>query len=154
MKTGQLIKTLMLIATVACSITVFAQQKNQQKQIPNGKWVLNIEYVEKSNGECSHGSAQGHVCQEPSKANLTGIELYTELIVNGDSMLLISSKGSLKTKYDYSDEMDGLFFDSSIIPFSPGGKLIDGKLYIQQKIVNSQDKANPKYLSLAYELKK
>jgi len=131
------------------SFSVFAQLTNEQKQIPEGKWVLEQENVRASKG-CNH--AKGTHAHDVDMNNVN-IELFTQLEVKQNSITLKSSKSTLRGKYTYSDR-EGIRFDSPTIPFSSGGNVIAGKLYLQQRINDPLDESDPTYVSFVYEQKK
>lgn len=144
-------KVLMLAAvTVICSVQGFAQQTNERKQIPEGKWVLERESVRAFTANCNH---EEHANSQIINMDDVNAELYSELQVKQDSVLFISAKGSIKGKYTF-DDIRGIRFDSSAIPFNAGGNVIANKLYIQQRVANPLHESNPIYVSLVYEHKK
>ena len=130
------------------SFSVFAQLKNEQKQIPEGKWVLKQENVGASKG-CDH---ERGIHSHDVNVNDIDVEIFTELEVKQNSITLKSSKSTLRGKYTYSDK-EGIRFDSSI-PFSNGGNVIAGVLYLQQRVNDPLDEAHPVYVSFIYEQKK
>ncbi len=151
-----LLKTLMLTAViVTCNISVFAQLKNKSKQIPEGIWVLDEEFIQASRAGCSHGSSGEHIhTQRPTNIDIDSldIKLYTELQVKQDSMVLISPNGSVRVKYTF-DDTNGIRFDSPTAPFSPGGNVFADRLYVQQQVADPLDEADLVYVSLIYVYK-
>ena len=132
------------------SFSVFAQLKNEQKQIPEGKWVLENVYASKG---CNHDNPEGDVHAHEININDVDIELYTELEVKQNSVTLKSSKNTLQGTYVYTSR-EGIRFDTSAIPFGPGGNVFAGKLYMQQRVNNPLNESDPTYVSFIYEHKK
>ena len=130
------------------SFSVFAQLKNEQKQIPEGKWVLKQESVGASKG-CDHDKSI-HIHE--ININDIDVEIFTELEVKQNSITLKSSKNILQGKYTYSNR-EGIRFDSPI-PFNPGGNVIAGVLYLQQRVNDPLDESHPIHVSFIYEQKK
>ena len=136
-----------ILFMLLCSFSVFSQQKNEQKRIPEGKWVL--ENVTATKG-CDHNDHEEDA--HDIDINDVDIELYTELEVSQNSITLISSKNKLQGTYVYTS-MEGIRFNSPAIPFNPGGNVIAGKLYLQQRVDDPLDKSDPTYVSFIYEQK-
>ena len=134
------------------SFSVFAQLKNEQKQIPEGKWVLKPENIYVSKG-CNHDNPEGDVHTHEININDVDIELYTELEVKQNSITLKSSKNILQGTYVYT-RREGIRFDTSAIPFSPGGNVFADKLYLQQRVNDPLNESHPTYVSFIYEQKK
>lgn len=126
---------------------VFSQLKNEQKHIPEGKWVLENVYAAKG---CNHDNHKGDAHAHDININDVDIELYTELEVKQNSITLKSLKNTLQGTYVYTTK-EGIRFDSPAIPFSQGGNVIAGKLYLQQRVNDPLDESHPTYVSFIYE---
>jgi len=126
------------------------------KTIPEGKWVLKMESVHAIIG-CRHDSLEDleedhvHVDHEVN-LNDIDIEIYANMEVRQDSIILKSSKNTLKTKYVYTKK-SGIRFDSADIPFNPGGNVFGNLLYVQQRIVNPANENEEIFISFVYEYK-
>ena len=153
-----------------CSISVtgFAQKRVVQKKIPEGKWVLEreiihafiIDGVKETKGnvnEMADRHDHDHHSHDGDKIlniNNIDIELYTELEVKKDSIILKSSKNTMVTKYVY-DNRRGIQYDAHDFPFLPGGNVFGNNLYVQQRIDNhSLDTDNSIFISFSYAYKK
>lgn len=153
MKT-MLLKTLMLVAVAAAySISAYAQPKNETKQIPEGKWVLVPERIQAFKPSCHDGSSEGHICSHEAVSisiDDIDVELYTELRVRQDSILLIAPQGNIGAKYVYT-RRDGISYNSPAIPFMPRGTEHLNMLYVQQRVVDPLNESTPIYISLVYK---
>ena len=151
---------LALAAGLCClSVTGFAQMRVVQKIIPEGKWVLEKEFLNAVIPGCMHGANDtvddNHVHQPNINVNINELDvvIYEELNVKQDSIILSSSKNIVRTKYSYTNR-EGIRYDSSSVPFLSGGNVYVNKLYVQQRIdIHSLDSESPVYVSYIYELK-
>jgi len=141
------------------SVTGFAQMREFQKIIPEGKWVLEKESIHAFIPGCMHGIAdaveEDHVHQQDIDVNISELDIviYEELNVKQDSIILTSSKNMVRTKYSYTNR-EGIRYDSSSVPFLSGGNVYVNKLYVQQRIdIHSLDSDSPVFVSYIYELK-
>ena len=148
-------------AVCICGISVsgFAQMREFQKKIPEGKWTLEKESVRAFIPGCMHSASDAvganHIHQPDINVNINDIDIviYTELDVKQDSIMLISAKNTLRTKYTYSNRQ-GIRYEASSVPFLPGGNVYGAKLYVQQRIdKHSLRSASPVFVSYIYELK-
>ena len=152
---------LALAAGLCCLyVTGFAQMRVVQKIIPEGKWVLEKESLNAVIPGCMHGAYDtvddNHVHQQNINVNINELDvvIYEELNVKQDSIILTSSKNMVRTKYSYTNR-EGIRYDSSSIPFLPGGNVFGDKLYVQQRIdIHQLDSNSPVFVSYIYELKK
>jgi len=148
-------------AVCICGISVagFAQMREVQKKIPEGKWALEKESIHAFIPGCMHGVSDtieaNHVHQPDIEVNINdlNIVIYTELDVKQDSIMLISAKNTLRTKYTYSNRQ-GIRYEAPSVPFLPGGNVFGAKLYVQQRIdKHSLRSASPVFVSYIYEYK-
>jgi len=143
----------------AISFVSFAQIREVQKKIPEGKWALVKESIHACIPGCVHGVDDAieanHVHQLDQDVNINELDvvIYTELDVKQDSIVLLSSQNTVRTKYAYSNRQ-GIRFDALSVPFLPGGNVYGNRLYVQQRINNhSLRSASPVFVSYIYELK-
>ena len=144
------IKELILICTLAgIGVTGLAQVKDEQKVIPEGKWLLQQESVRAEKG-CNH--AEG-IHTEEVNIETVDVMIYTEIKVKQDTLFFISANDTLQTAYVYTKKT-GICFVSPNFPLSNGGNVYGNNLYVQQRIDNhSFDSTQPMFISFIYEYK-
>ena len=154
------VKNLKMIAIMVCivPVSVFGQIPTVNKIIPEGKWELIQESVNAIIG-CRHEcymetdpkDEHVHINQEVNVKNLD-FDMYTELEVKQDIIILKSSEKMLNTKYIYTNK-EGITYDSKDIPFNSGGNVYGNKLYVQQRMSNPTNEKETIYISFIYEHK-
>ena len=141
------------VITLTCilagmSLTGFSQIKDEPRSIQEGKWVLEQESVQ-ANKACNHQEGTHSHKVDIKDVNIV---IYTEIKVKQDTLFFISGKDTLKTTYVYTKKT-GINFGAPNFPFSNGGNVIAGKLYLQRKVADKSDENHPIYVSFIYEYK-
>ena len=106
-------------AQVLSPVEIYAR-KHCDPKLLEGQWML--ESVSSIKGE------------ETINLNDSGFEFFEEMEFNKESVRIKSNKQSLTGKFNTSGNSGMIEFDFPSVPFSSGWAVIDGKLYIQQRI--------------------
>ncbi|MBF0647617.1 hypothetical protein IR083_02140 [Dysgonomonas sp. GY75] len=128
------LKASLLLLFFCLSLFSFAQTKDGDKNLLQGKWVLeNLSVVEiKDSGY--------------TKINKSGdVDIFSEMEIKQDTIIIVHNGKILKGEYKFYDT--NLSFETLPLPFNTGWYLFENKLHLQQDVIDPDGKSPKKIVS-------
>lgn len=110
----------LLLIFLSASLFTFAQTKNNDKELLQGKWVLESVAAHDPNKP------------EPLQIEDLNIEIYSEIEIKNDVATLISKQNTLKGKYKIDNSY--LNFDLPATSFVVEWGIVENELHLLQRI--------------------
>lgn len=129
---------MLIVATALGSVSVIAQQENESKRIPDGKWVLESVAAFEEN------------VQIPFSADNIDFDIPAEISIQQDDVTFVYKETTEKVKYSIAVRANYLCF-----LVCAEWKIADGKLQLQwtQDLDNSLGGADTRVITLGYSYK-